>query len=64
MTSPGTHIPYLPARIEGLTHLAKNLWWSWNREARVLFQTIDPSLWGMTRHNPRYHVHRAGTPAA
>src|SRR5829696_1966637 len=52
MTAQPTRIPYLPARIEGLTTLAKNLWWSWSREARALFRTIDPALWHLTRHNP------------
>jgi hypothetical protein len=49
--TPHAHIPYLPARIEGLATLAKNLWWSWNREARGLFRSIDPTP-GLTRHNP------------
>ena len=52
MTPHTGHIPYLPARIEGLATLAKNLWWSWNRDARGLFRSIDPTLWGLTRHNP------------
>src|ERR671910_2363291 len=52
MNSHSPHIPYLPARIEGLAPLAKNLWWSWNREARGLFRSIDAPLWGLTRHNP------------
>jgi glycogen phosphorylase len=52
MTVTPTRIPYLPARIEGLSALAKNLWWSWSREARALFRTIDPALWRLTRHNP------------
>src|SRR5688572_32957679 len=52
MTQQTGHIPYLPARIEGLAQLARNLWWSWNREARGLFRSIDPTLWGLTRHNP------------
>ncbi len=29
-----------------------NLWWSWSREARALFRSIDPPLWHLTRHNP------------
>src|SRR3954452_17471838 len=29
-----------------------NLWWSWSREARRLFRSIDPALWHLTRHNP------------
>ncbi len=47
-----SRIPYLPARIEGLSAIAMNLWWSWNREARRLFQSIDEPLWHDTRHNP------------
>jgi glycogen phosphorylase len=47
-----TRIPYLPARIEGLATIAMNLWWSWSREARSLFQSIDEPLWHDTRHNP------------
>jgi starch phosphorylase len=47
-----SRIPYLPARIEGLAAIAMNLWWSWSREARSLFQSIDEPLWHDTRHNP------------
>ena len=47
-----SRIPYLPARIEGLAAIAMNLWWSWSREARGLFQSIDEPLWRDTRHNP------------
>ena len=47
-----SRIPYLPARIEGLAAVAMNLWWSWSREARGLFQSIDEALWRDTRHNP------------
>ena len=52
MLTPQSRIPYLPARIEGLSTLAMNLWWSWSREARALFQSIDVALWHRTRHNP------------
>ncbi|MGN6391422.1 MAG: alpha-glucan family phosphorylase [Gemmatimonadales bacterium] len=52
MTSPPSRIPYLPTRIEGLSSLAMNLWWSWSREARALFRSIDDALWHLTRHNP------------
>ena len=50
--TPDVRIPYLPARIEGLSQLAMNLWWSWNRDARALFRLIDERLWHQTRHNP------------
>ena len=52
MTTPHRRIPYLPARIEGLSALAINLSWSWSREARALFRSIDEALWHLTRHNP------------
>ena len=45
-------IPYLPERIEGLAIVATNISWSWNRDARRLFQVIDDPLWHLTRHNP------------
>ncbi|MEZ4417760.1 MAG: alpha-glucan family phosphorylase [Gemmatimonadota bacterium] len=45
-------IPYLPEPIRGLSDLAMNLWWSWHREARDLFASIDPTLWSQCRHNP------------
>ncbi|WP_396213549.1 alpha-glucan family phosphorylase [Gemmatimonas sp.] len=44
--------PALPARVSGLAHLAQNLAWSWNRDARSLFKAIDEGLWNRTRHNP------------
>ena len=45
-------IPYLPGRVEGLAIVATNISWSWNRDARRLFQLIDEPLWHLTRHNP------------
>ena len=35
-----------------LLELAHNLWWSWNPQARRLFEVIDPTLWRLTQHNP------------
>ena len=45
-------IHYLPERISGLSELALNLWWRWDRRARTLLKSIDPPLWSATRHNP------------
>jgi starch phosphorylase len=45
-------IAYLPERIQGLSELALNLWWRWDRNARMLLRSIDPPLWSSTRHNP------------
>jgi len=44
--------PQLPERIQGLSSVAANLSWSWNRDARALFRSIDQALWHLTRHNP------------
>ena len=45
-------IPYLPERLTGLGKLSLNLWWRWNRRARLLLRSVDPVLWSSTRHNP------------
>ncbi len=42
----------LPPRIARLEELAYNFWWSWHREARDLFKTLDYTLWRTTSHNP------------
>lgn len=42
----------LPERIEGLAELAYNLWWSWNPDAKQLFQNIHKRLWDELNHNP------------
>ena len=54
MTQPPTATPPpdLPERIGGLRAIAANLSWSWNRDARALFRSIDQALWHLTRHNP------------
>ena len=42
----------LPKRIARLEELAYNFWWSWHRQARDLFKTLDYPLWRSTGHNP------------
>lgn len=42
----------LPGDLNRLSELAHNLWWSWKPEARQLFETIDPTLWRLSHHNP------------
>ncbi len=55
----GNNLSPLPERIQGLSELANNLWWSWNREARALFREIDTLTWRRTRHNAIEVLHRA-----
>ncbi len=42
----------IPRSLSRLYELANNLWWSWNPDARLLFERIDPTLWYRTNHNP------------
>lgn len=42
----------LPAKLEKLGEIAKNLWWVWNYEAKEMFASIDRDLWKKTQHNP------------
>jgi starch phosphorylase len=42
----------VPRRLERLSELAHNLFWSWHAEARELFRRLDPELWEATEHNP------------
>ncbi|MBX6763684.1 MAG: alpha-glucan family phosphorylase [Rubrobacteraceae bacterium] len=42
----------LPRRIERLSELAYNLFWSWHPEAQRLFERLDPGLWERCEHNP------------
>ena len=44
--------PQLPKRIEKLSEIANNLWWSWNTEFLRLFQEIDRDLWEECGKNP------------
>jgi starch phosphorylase len=53
MSDPKVHqVPPVPARLERLPELAYDLWWSWNRQAREVFRTLDYPLWRLTAHNP------------
>ena len=37
--------PQLPKRIEKLTEISNNLWWSWNTEFLRLLKKMDGDLW-------------------
>ena len=36
---------HIPAELEKLSELARNIWWAWNYEATELFRDLDPALW-------------------
>ena len=44
--------PQLPNRIEKLSVIANNLWWSWNTNFLKLFKEIDIDLWERVGKNP------------
>ncbi len=50
-SSNGSH-GRLPQSLARLGELSQNLWWSWTPEGRRLFESIDPTLWYLTHHNP------------
>ncbi len=43
---------HIPAELEKLSELARNIWWSWNYEATELFRDLDPTLWKEVGQNP------------
>ncbi|MEN0007019.1 MAG: alpha-glucan family phosphorylase [Bacteroidota bacterium] len=47
----------LPKQLEPLEELSNNLWWSWNKEAIELFESVDPSNWIKSRYNPVKILH-------
>ena len=55
-----SRFPDIPDRIAGLQDFAANLSWSWSRDARAMFRSIDGPLWHLTRHNPVTLLQRVG----
>jgi len=45
-------VPSLPSSLERLRTLAYNLWWTWNHDARELFELLDQNLWESLHQNP------------
>lgn len=44
--------PQLPKRIDKISEIANNLWWSWNTDYLKLFKEIDGDLWENVDKNP------------
>ena len=42
----------IPAELEKLAELSRNMWWAWNYEATELFRDLDPALWKKVGQNP------------
>ncbi len=39
-------------KITSLKELSRNLWWSWDTEAKQIFEELSPLLWERNNHNP------------
>lgn len=44
--------PNLPTELEPLDEIARDLWYSWHREAIELFARLDPDVWQASGRNP------------
>ncbi|MGN6567943.1 MAG: alpha-glucan family phosphorylase, partial [Flavipsychrobacter sp.] len=42
----------IPEQLAALQKLSRNLWWSWDKEATELFESIDKVLWKKCHNNP------------
>ena len=52
--------PVIPGSLSRLTELAGNLFFSWHRPARALFEDLDPELWKQANGNPRLMLRCVG----
>ncbi|MGA7748928.1 MAG: alpha-glucan family phosphorylase [Gallionella sp.] len=50
--------PKIPARLARLEEIANNLWYSWDRPTRALFERLHPGLWKVTGQNPKAFLKR------
>ena len=42
----------IPETIASLNSLARNIWWTWNQDARGIFGELSPRTWQNVYHNP------------
>ena len=50
--------PEIPKRLQRLTELAEDLYYSWDRHSRGLFFYLDRNLWEECHHNPKLFLRR------
>jgi glycogen phosphorylase len=53
--------PLLPGPLARLAELANNMFFSWHRPTRALFEDLDPELWKQANGNPRLLLRGAST---
>ena len=39
---------HLPMELGKLAEIARNLWWTWNDDAKSMYCDLDPELWEET----------------
>src|ERR1700733_10498284 len=44
--------PDIPAQLQPLAELSRNLWWVWHPNAVELFARLSPALWDEVYYNP------------
>ena len=42
----------IPEELDKLEELARNMWWAWNHDARMLFRSLDEDLYEEVGQNP------------
>ncbi|QKG79279.1 alpha-glucan family phosphorylase [Tenuifilum thalassicum] len=52
----------LPEKLKPLDEISRNLWWSWNTDAKELFESIDKELWDKCEHNPIEFLEKISLP--
>ena len=50
--------PQIPERLQGMETLANDLYYSWDRNVRGLFYSMDRKLWRDCGHNPKVFLRR------
>lgn len=43
---------HIPVELQQLEEMTRNLWWTWNTDARDLFRSVDKELFAKTDQNP------------
>ncbi|MFP4477533.1 MAG: alpha-glucan family phosphorylase [Desulfatibacillaceae bacterium] len=44
--------PAIPESLSFVEELSRNLWWSWQHDAKELFRRVNPGLWEKSGENP------------
>ena len=52
MGMPKRPLIIMQKTISALKDLSNNLWWSWDTEAKQIFEDLSPLLWERNNHNP------------